>query len=534
MTTSASGRSACRFGAFLSIIILVTMAVLVAAPSTSEAKTQLWLYPDVDDPRAGGHVVTDGMFTLVVENRGRGDDDTAYDVSLVVAVNNPDLLDSFILEWPDGSTMEVGDLQFGTPTRPCDGKYVPRHGVYPAEYTTVPIFSTGSPPDPADPAAEIPAGDTVEINVEVVGQDGLEIHFDVIAQGFKIKKEIAECYGVVNPSGHDVTVILGEAVEAECPAVTIDKSADTTGVDIDDEVVYTIEVESSEDCDPLGGVIVTENLPTVIDPETGNPVPAFTVMEVVPNPDPTNGTADMITWTLTPDLAPGGSEIFTVTVKFDQPLTDGHKVVNTACVALAGNEDPEECSRAAVAVGVNANDGDMRGPGFWCNRIRFAFDERHNATYTVEDLEAFLDEINDDDDTGEGSSVFSELYDTSTLELAQTLLCYPQLAESAADRLTRHLLTLWFNIVSDRIDPALTLDELCPGDEELPEDSDGGMTVGEVVAGAEEALWADPPDDALLDWWKDVIDSINNSDCDEVDEPVSQMRRSQGRRLGRH
>ena len=100
MTTSTSGRSACRFGGFLSVILLVTMALLVAAPSTSEAKTQLWLYPDVDDPRAGGHVVTHGDFTLVVENRGHGGDDTASMVSLVVAVNNPDLLTSVTLEWP--------------------------------------------------------------------------------------------------------------------------------------------------------------------------------------------------------------------------------------------------------------------------------------------------------------------------------------------------------------------------------------------------------------------------------------------------
>jgi len=512
----------------LSVILLVTMALLVAAPSTSEAKTQLWLYPDSDDPRAGGHVVTDGDFILVMENRGRGDEDTAYDVSLVVAVNDPSLLDSITLIWPDESTMEVGPLQSGTPTRPCDGKYVPRHGVYPADYTTVAIFSTGSPT--TDPAAEILAGNTVEIDVEIVGQDGLEVHFDVIAQGFKIKKGIAKCYGVVNPSGHDVTVILGEAVEAECPAVTIDKSADTTGVDIDDVVIYTIEVESSEDCDPLSGVVVTENLPTVIDPDTGDLVPAFTVMDVVPDPDPTNGTADSITWTLTSDLEPGVPAIFTVTVAFDQPLTDGHKVVNTACVTLEGNDEPEECSRAVVAVGEQANDGEIGGPGFWCNRIRFAFDERHNATYTVDELEAFLEEINEE------STVFSELYEdeTFTLEDAQALLCYPQLAESAADRLTRHLLTLWFNIVSDRIDRDLTLDQFCPGDEELPDDADGVMTVDDVIFGAEEALWADPPDDALLDWWKDIIDFINNSDCDDVDEPPAQMRRFRGRRLGRH
>ena len=128
MTTSASGRLGRGFG-LLSIIFLVTMALLVAAPGTADAKTQLWLYPDTDDPRAGGHVVTDSIFTLVVENRGTRDDDTATLVSLVVAVNNPDLLGSITLDWPDGSTTVtvVADLQFGTPTRPCDEKDIPRH-----------------------------------------------------------------------------------------------------------------------------------------------------------------------------------------------------------------------------------------------------------------------------------------------------------------------------------------------------------------------------------------------------------------------
>jgi len=152
---------------------------------------------------------------------------TAYDVSLVVAVNDLGLLadGSVTLIWPGGEeTIVSGDLQPGTPWRPCDEKLVPRHGIYPADYTTVPIFNTGSPT--TDSAAEILAGDTVEIEVVIVGADGLEVHFDAIAQGFKMKKETEVCYGVVNPSGHDVTVILGEAVEAECPAVTVDKSAD--------------------------------------------------------------------------------------------------------------------------------------------------------------------------------------------------------------------------------------------------------------------------------------------------------------------
>jgi uncharacterized repeat protein (TIGR01451 family) len=527
MTTSASGRSACRFGAFLSIIILVTMAVLVAAPSTSEAKTQLWLYPDVDDPRAGGHVVTDGMFTLVVENRGKGEDDTASAVSLVVAVNDKTLLGSVTLVWPDVGVTEIvaKDLQPGTPDLLCEGgKDIPRHGVYPADFTTVSFFE-------ADSIAEIGPGEIVEIEVMIVGDDGLEVHFDVIAEGHKMKKGNDVCYGVVNPSGHDVTVILGEAVEAECPAVTIDKSANPTSVEFGEGVEYTIEVENTGDCE-LTDLVITEDIPTVTDPGTGIPVPAFTV-DPPPAVDPTPAiqTDDLITWHLV-SLPAGEMATFTLTAVFVE-AADGHKVVNTACVTADGID--EQCSKAAVAVGVNANAGDIRGPGFWCNRIRFADEGKRNATYTIDELEAFLELINEGTDTSVGSSVFSDLYEASTLEDARTLLCQPRLARSAADRLARHLLTLWFNIVSERVAPELTtLDELCPGDEELPDDADGEMTVGEVVAGAEDELLLEEPDDVLLDWWKDIIDFINNSNCNEVDEPVSQMRRFQGRRLGRH
>jgi hypothetical protein len=523
MTTSASGRLGRGFGGLLSIVFLVTMAFLVAAPGTSDAKTQLWLYPDTDDPRAGGHVVTDSMFTLVVENRGRGDDDTATLVSLVVAVNNPDLLGSVTLGWPDDSTSIVENLMFGTPTLPCDGKNVPRHGIYPTFFTTVSIAN-------ADAVDEIEPGGSVVIEVEIVGDDGLEVHFDVIAEGHKVKRDTTVCYGVVNPSGHDVTAVLGDSVDAECPVMTINKSASTTGVEVGGEVEYTIEVSGSEDCEPLTNLVITEDIPTVGDPA----VPAFTVDNSTIFPAPVSQTDDLITWNLD-SLPASDTAVFTLTAVYVE-AADGHEVVNTACVTADGIDDPE-CSSAEVAVGEEPDDDEIGGPGFWCNRIRFAVEGRHNATYTVEELEAFLVEINDDADSGEGSSVFSELYDASTLESAQILLCRPQLAESAADRLARHLLTMWFNIVSDRVDRGLTLDELCPGDEELPEDSDGGMTVGDVVAGAEDELLADEPDDALLDWWKDVIDFINNAtigpDCDE-EEPVSQMRRFRGRRLGRH
>jgi uncharacterized repeat protein (TIGR01451 family) len=543
MNTSASGRSGRRIGDFLSIMILVTMAMLVAAPGTSEAKTQLWLYPESDGPREGGHVVTDGMFTLIVENRGTKDGDTASDVSLVVAVNDKTLLGGVTLVWPDGeeTLIVAADLQHSTPTLPCDGKEIPRHSVYPADFTTVLVRNI-------DSINEIEPGESVEIEVEVVGDDGLKVHFDAIATGHKVKKETVVCYGVVNPPGHDVTVVLGDTGDSECPALTINKFASTTSVEIDGEVEYVIEVENTGDCE-VTNLLITEDIPTVTDPESGDPVPAFTVDPATVSPEPESQTDDLITWNLA-SLLPGETATFTLTAVFGQPLADDHEVVNTACVAAEGIED-SLCSSVEVAVGEEAGDGEIGGPGFWCHQIRFALEGRHNATYTVDEFEAFLAEINDGTGSSDESLVFSELYDTSslelfntsTLELAQTILCTPLLAESAADRLARHLLTLWFNIVSERIDPDLTLDELCPGDEKLLEDADGGMTVGEVVLGAEEELLADEPDDALLDWWKDIIDFINNatvgSDCDEDDESVSgRLRRSRSRqgggRLGHH
>jgi len=532
MITTAFGRSGRRIAGFLPIIIVVTMAILVAAPGTSEAKTQLWLYPDSDDPRAGGHVVTGGEFTLIVENRGTKDGDTAFDVSLVVAVNDPALLGGVTLIWPDGeeTLIDATSLQPGTPTLPCDGKDVPRHGVYPTDFTTVSVRNV-------DSIDEIEPGGMVEVEVEVVGDDGLEVHFDAIAAGHKVKKEEVVCFGVVNPSGHDVTLILGngDTGDDECPALTIDKSASTAGVEIDGEVEYLIEVENTGDCE-LTNLVVTEDIPTVIDPAIGAMVPAFSVdpATVVPAPEPQTG--EQITWILA-SLQPGETATFSFTAVFDQPAADGHEVVNIACVTADGIEEPL-CARSKVSVGEKqTEDGEIGGPGFWCSQIRFAFEGRHNATYTVDELEAFLAAINDGTDSMDESLVFFELYDTSTLEMAQTLLCEPQLAESAADRLARHLLTLWFNIASERLDPNLMLDELCPGDEELPEDAEGGMTVGEVVLGAEEELLAEEPDQALLDWWKDIADFINNAkvgpDCDEDDE-VAEFRRSPGRRLRHH
>ena len=74
---------------------------------------------------------------------------------------------------------------------------------------------------------------------------------------------------------------------------------------------------------------------------------------------------------------------------------------------------------------------EIGGPGFWCNQIRFTLEGRDNARFTLDELEAWLAEID------LLSAVFSEVWDVSTVELARDLLCYPSQATGPADRRPR-------------------------------------------------------------------------------------------------
>ena len=518
MRSWTSQRCERTVGHLMTVIALTTLALVSTAPRVSEAKTTLWLFPESENPRAGHHVVTDGEFTLIVQNRATGEHDGATLVSLVVAVNDSSLLGGVTLTWPDGTvtTVDADGLQYGTPTIPCDGKRVPGHGIYPTDFTTDPAHN-------GDGGQEIEPGEQIEIGVEVTGDDGLEVHFDAIAQGTKIKRGAEVCYGVVNPSGHCVTVVFA-ADTGECPHVDVEKTASAGTAEVGGEIEYTIEVSNSADCDPVADLVVTEDIPTVIDPDSGDPVPAFTVNPATVVPTPISQTEDLITWDLA-GLGPGESTLFTLIALFEE-ASDGQEIVNTACATADELDDPV-CGSAVVAIGNVSSEADLGGPGFWCNRVRFALAGGDRITYTVEELDAFLTDID------VASATFSEIYDGSTLELTEDLLCRPQDAASAADRLARHLLTLWFNIVSGRVDPELTLGDLCPGDEMLPEDADATMTIGRVVLEAENEILVAEPDDAILDWWKDLIDYINNASsgpCDE--EAVPQPRRARGLRLG--
>ncbi|MCD4747987.1 MAG: DUF11 domain-containing protein, partial [Thermoanaerobaculales bacterium] len=250
-------------------------------------------------------------------------------------------------------------------------------------------------------------------------------------------------------------------------------------------------------CD-LTGVVITEDIPTVTTVD-GDEVPAFTVVTM--DPSPTDQTGEMLVWAIG-DLLAGESSAMTITVVFDEPAADGTIVVNTVCVVAEEIED-EICASATVEIGDFAG-RHIGGPGFWCNQIRFAIEGRHNARFTLEELEAWLVEIN------ETSLMFPELWDTESLESVQDLLCRPSQAETVADRLSRHLLTLWFNIVSERIDPELTFDGLCAGTAPLPGDADSEMTIAELVAAAEADILAGAEDE-ILNFWAEVIDFVNNA-----------------------
>jgi hypothetical protein len=138
-------------------------------------------------------------------------------------------------------------------------------------------------------------------------------------------------------------------------------------------------------------------------------------------------------------------------------------------------------------------------------------EDRPKVPVDGEELLAWLEVVDAE------SAVFSESYpifvvddpEASLLATAD-LLCTPQSADGAADRLARHLLTLWLNVVSGRLDPALTLGELCGGDEILPDGTDLGMTVGELLDEVDAGLAAGA-DDTQLTFWLEVVDAVNNS-----------------------
>ena len=472
-------------GSLLISSVIVCAALLVAPPV--EANAALRLYPDVADG-GGGQLVSHSPFKLNIVNDGHGNgDNTAYGVQLVVAVADPTLLDYVTLSDQDDvvlATYVGSDLGVGTPEFLCDGRPMPPHGVYPAAFTT---FDLG----------DIEAGMTVTLTVDYAGQEGLMVHFDAFGEGIKNN---GGCKDIYNPFGHDVTAILeggGGPPPSDCE-VEVDKTSDVDAVVLDDEAVFTITADNLSDCE-LTVVSITDYLPIVVD-DGGVDFPAFTVLNT--SPEANLITPTEVVWDLG-TLGAWASAIVTMTVVFDEPLADGHRIVNAACFD-AEELDEAECDSTTIAVGEVVDPEPIGGPGFWCRQIRAALDGDHNAQFTEEELQEWLDAIN------EASTVFPEHGSTDTLEAVRQLLCRPNTLRTAEERLLRHLMTLWFNLVSERVEDSTTLAQLCQGDEPLPDGAEPEWTVGYVLEQAELAV-TDAADDATLLFWKDVIDFINNS-----------------------
>jgi uncharacterized repeat protein (TIGR01451 family) len=466
------------------------MGVVLFAPA-AWAGPQLWLYPQEAGPRQGGHIVPPGDFTLVVENRakasGKDEKNTAQEVQLVVAVNDPDLIANLALAaHSDGSPIDLGNWAHGTPVLPCSEKPMPRHGVYPAVHALAALGDLGG-------------GERIEIDVTVDGEPGLRVHFDAIAIAWKNTGKGPKCSDVSNPAGHDVTVGERPGGHDGCGRVTITKSSEQKFVDFGDFLIFEIEIVNAGTCD-LTEPVLRDYVPTVKDDE-GSRVPAFSVSAADPAPSQDDGF--LLEWPLGSSVAPGEQRAVWLEVEFDEPAADGHRVVNRACFSAEELRKPR-CAAAVVFVGNPRGEDGPAGPGFWCHATRFIFEERWNAPIEAEDFEAWLAEI------GESSEVFHEPpYDAGTLELAHDWLCTPQSAEGAADRLVRHLLTLWLNVVSGRFALGQALDELCDGDELMPEDV-VPSTIWELIVAVEEALLL-PADDQELGYWSEVVDAVNNS-----------------------
>lgn len=482
----------------LNFFVIAVMTLLIGVSASAQAGSQLWLYPDSDDPRNGGHVVDTGQFTLNIENFGAGNGDlTAYEVFVVVAVNDPALLTGGTLELPDGTVaaLDAGAFGFGTPVFPCSGHFFPGHGMFPAAFVEVFL-------------GDLADDEVAQLAVDVQGEDGLLVHFDAFGTGYRQAGPNLRCFDISNPSGHDVSVVFGsgdDPDEPPCPDLAIDKTASASGVDLGDEVEFTITVTNDSECDATS-VVVTETIPMVTGDDDID-VPAFTVIGV--DPSPTQQTDDFIVWEIG-DLPAGETAVFLVTVVFDEPLTDGTVVENTASVMSAEMDEPVS-STAEVAVG-SAPNGQIGGPGFWCNQIRFATGGWTSAKFTVDELEGWLAAIND------ASPVFPELWATNTLDEAMVLLCRPDLADGTADRLARHLAALHFSLAAGRVDPGLALGDLCEGDVPMPPEADPNMTVGDLATAVETDLLAGADDD-VLGMWLEIVDFVNNastSGCSDV------------------
>lgn len=500
---------------FLSLVTLLVFAMT----SMVYAEASLWLFPDssIDlaltdqydtDPAYVGedenpwftesYVVGSGPFTLDVYNHGRGSgDNTAYGVKLIIAVNEASLVTAGTI---GSTTITSSSFTFGMPSYSCSGRDVPRHGVLPTWHTEIPV-------------GDIDQNEYAQVAIDIAGDpDNLLVHFDAYGEGMRTKKKgkttTTSCYDVFNPFSHDVTQTGGGvAPPPACTyALSVSKAADLTDVQAGGLVTYTINYANAGDCD-LTGVVVTDTLPTIT--IAGVTLPALNVTSTTP--PATSQTDTSLTWDIG-SLAVGGSGSITVTAIVSPLVAGGTVITNVVCVDAS--EADQACDAVDVTVTspppVNDAGEDIGTPGFWCNQTKRALDcsdtpDAHckpSQKFTYNQANGWLTTIQI------FSRVFEELGRATTLGDANVLLCDPQ--QEANPKLQRHLLTVWFNLVSNQVYAGSTLADLCPGPAALPAGADSSWTVAYVIVSAESALLGGA-DDATLLFWKDIIDFIDNA-----------------------
>ena len=349
---------------------------------------------------------------------------------------------------------------------------------------------------------DLGGGESIEINVTVEGEDHLHVHFDATATGYK---KNGDCFGISNPSGHDVTVANRPGGQDECGRVSITKKAEPGAVDLSQEVLFVIEVLNNGTCE-LNELVVQDSIPTVEDDDETYAAFQWSAGD---GPSPNEVEEFLLEWPLDP-LPVGESVAVELVGLFNEPLADQQRVVNRACVSAAELRKPR-CTAAVVMVGNPYGEDGPAGPGFWCHATRWLIEDRPKVPVDGEELLAWLEEIAGEAEVFSGEdTIFLEDDPEASLLAAADLRCTPQFAEGAADRLTRHLLTLWLNVVSERLDRGQALGDLCTGDEIFPDGVDLAMTVWDLIVAVETDLEAGA-DDEDLNFWSEVVDAVNNS-----------------------
>lgn len=469
-----------------STVRAVVAGMVMLAAQVGQSAPSLWVYPETGEPRQGGHVIEPGTFNLVVENRGGGGgDQTVYGVQLVVSSPDPSVVTTLEI---DGNPVVPGDAGIGIPALPCSGRGMPPHSVYPAPYSLLDL-------------GDLPADSMFVLEVTVDGGEELETHFDAVGTSFRETGNGPKCSDVVNPSGHDVTVRWdspGEGEPSHCPRLRVRKWSLPMSADVGDPVRFRIELTNRGDCE-LTSLRIVDSLP-LVDDGSGVDVPALTF--VTADPAPTEAGDEMVIWEPVDPLAPDTFWIADVETVVNE-AGDGLRLVNTVCVEAAELEEAD-CESAVVEIGDVDHDVGPASPGFWCHALKRAPEGGPSAHVSLEELQQWLASIQDE------SIVFSEVVDASDLDLAAAIVCRPSDANGPSDRLARHLLALWLNVASERLDPETEISELCPGPSQLPEDTDAEMTVAELIEAVEDAM-VDSADDQTLVFWSEVVDFVNNA-----------------------